>query len=180
MHWGACAGGQIQGVMALDELKFDWSTAVSYMQIGSDWLHKVTLLHVAASLPSNTILEYMMDNNHVIDINAVTDDGRTALWIAVWLKRFDNVISLLKAGANGTITESKFSESPSHIAAKHGDVQVISALLEHGCDSSVVDISGLTPALRAEACGHATAASMLAGHAAEPGQSLSFDLGKFA
>ncbi len=63
-------------------------------------------------------------------------------------------------------------ETPIGLAAERGLLQTVDDLLAAGADPSIADNQGRTPAMLAEAAGHAEAASLLKAGAAQTGAKL--------
>jgi len=78
-----------------------------------------------------------------IDINAVGEDGNTALMLAASLAKIDIVKALLDAGADVNVKNKKHN-TVLIIAAWHGRVNMVEALLAKGADVSVKDKYGNT------------------------------------
>ncbi len=69
----------------------------------------------------------------------------TALHSAVDLGRRPIVRMLLRAGAPIDATEGTFRKTPLHLAARNGDMMLVSLLLDHGGDPNTFDASSWTP-----------------------------------
>ncbi len=78
-----------------------------------------------------------------IDINAVDEDGNTALMLAASLAKIDIVKALLNAGADVNMKNKKHN-TVLIIAAWHGQINMVVALLAKGADVSVKDKYGNT------------------------------------
>lgn len=125
-----------------------------------------TLLHAAAMGSHPATVEFLLKHN--AEINVVNKYGETPLYLAVQSKRLENVVILLKAGADFEICSSENGDSPLQVAARRGLPEIIYALVEHGADvNRVIERESLgspsikTPLLRAVEWNEATAVDAL-------------------
>ena len=81
------------------------------------------------------------------DVNAVDDDGDTALYYALSNGDTDIVDLLLDHGANPNISGT--SGNPLHLAADQGWTGVVSSLIRHGADVDAQQAGGLTASMLA-------------------------------
>lgn len=151
----------------LKGLGLDWGAKVR-AKFGRVWFHGATALHIAASL-GNHSLEYILDNGCISDINGVTDAGETALFVASYMGRLDNVSTLLSRNADETILAKYQAYSPLHIAAQQGHEDIVVALFDHGCNVHAKTSLDLTPELVARRSGHLNVAILLEKYAGEEG-----------
>ena len=91
----ACIGGHEATLAALRNTAVDWNRKAE-VTIDSKQVTGATALHIAASLNSS-ILDYLLKEILISDIDSITDDSETALFIATWQKNPRNVVSLLSA-----------------------------------------------------------------------------------
>ncbi|KAL6716642.1 hypothetical protein ACLMJK_006210 [Lecanora helva] len=138
----------------------DWNKRV-IATICSAQCDDVTVLHLAAEQESSTILKFLLSENLMNDINAVTNRGETALFIATLCELSDNVAVLLRYGADTTIKDTYGGESPIHCAASRGDESTIAEFLKYKCDIMTPDRDGLTPEFIALKHGHESVAKLL-------------------
>ena len=103
-----------------------------------------TALHVAAESPERTtgIIEMLLE--YSADLNAVTQEGETALNLAIRQKSEKVVKTLLEHNANCDITP-KDGWRPLLAAVATGDVNIVRLLLEHGVNVNAVNEVGWTP-----------------------------------
>ena len=88
-----------------------------------------TLLHHAAASNQTAIMQYLILSTS-ININAVDNDGNTALHLATINGHSDAIHFLLHSGANDTIL-NRDKDAPLHIATRANNIQVVEAFLEH-------------------------------------------------
>lgn len=79
------------------------------------------------------------------DVNAVAENGATALCSAVLRGDFEIVSALLDSGANPNFAMSENGMTPLHIAAARNDVVATKLLIAAGADVSVRTKDGLLP-----------------------------------
>ena len=91
-----------------------------------------TLLHAAAMEPHPATVEFLLKHN--AEINVVNKFGETPLYLAVQGKHLENVVILLKAGADFTICDGDNGLSPLDVAARRGLPEIIKVLVEHGAN----------------------------------------------
>ena len=118
-------------------------------------------LHLAAGLGSAQVVFFLLDNGLVLDINAVTICGRSALHIAALCNQYRIVGILLHRNADHEIKNLTHGATALHWAAFWGYTNVISTFIDHGCVVEVCDNSGLTPVLTALRRGHDKIARVL-------------------
>lgn len=82
-----------------------------------------------------------------VDVNAVTEDGRTALTLAAGRAKPELVRHLLTAGADATAREGRIS--PLAEAVRGGSLESAKLLIEAGADPSRPDTGGKTPLILA-------------------------------
>ena len=138
----ALEGGDVGVVYALRRCKLDWG-AKGEMLIHGKMLRDVTALHLAAKNRDSMLLEYLIDEKLISDIDCVTGDRITPLYIAVWSALPRNVDVLLLNGANANIMVDRGRESPLHMAARAGYQEIVSGFLRHGCDVTIPRGDGL-------------------------------------
>jgi len=80
------------------------------------------------------------------------NDMSEALRQAVERGHIDRVVDLLKRGAPSVLDQE--GQTPLHIAASAGHIQLVDALIQAGCDVTVQDFTGHTALQRAAAEGH--------------------------
>ncbi len=137
----ALEGGHVEVVYALRHCKLDWG-AKGEMSIHGKMLQDVTALHLAAKHEDSMLLEYLIDEKLISDIDCVTRDRATPLYIAAWSGQPRNVAVLLTQKADPHVLTG-YGESPLHIVARFGDRETISEFLRHGCDVTIPHRDGL-------------------------------------
>lgn len=84
-----------------------------------------------------------------IDINATDSFMYTALWTALYHKKKDMIIYLLKNGANPNMKNGKDQAAGLHLVAKGSDIPLAELLVQHGADINIQDEKGSTPLMAA-------------------------------
>ncbi len=160
----ACESGDVDVLPILKSLSLDW-TATVRAKIGRRWLSDVTALHIAASREDPRILKFILDNECVPNIDSTAQSTSTALFVASYMGRKQNVTLLLFRDADATIRESSspLARSPLHVAAELGHTEVAMAFVNHGCDTLIKDRLSLTPELIARRGKHLELANLLKG-----------------
>jgi hypothetical protein len=79
------------------------------------------------------------------DLNQLSDDGRSALFIAAASGQAQAVTALLEHGATASLGENRSGRTPLHAAALSNDGPTIAALLQKGAKLSAADNDGNTP-----------------------------------
>lgn len=103
-----------------------------------------TALHVAAESPESNTDTVEMLLEYDIDLNAVTQEGETALNLGIRRKSEDFVKILLKNGADCEIAPND-GWRPFLAAVATGDVNMVKLLLDHGVNVNTVNETGWTP-----------------------------------
>lgn len=119
----------------------------------------VTALHLAAGRNSFA-LGFLLDNDLICDINHVTDQQETALYVAVLYGIPRNVDLLLEAHADTTLSSSD-GYLPLHLAAYHGAMEIVKIFARRGANLLLQDNSGFTPELIARKRGYLDVANFL-------------------
>ena len=88
-----------------------------------------TLLHHASASNQTAVMQYLMQSTN-ININAVDNDGNTALHLAAISGHSDAVHLLLQSGANDTILNSNM-DAPLHIIVRANNTQLLKTFLQH-------------------------------------------------
>ena len=154
----ACQSGSEELLYLLKSITTDWDAKIT-AKIHKNWFYDATALHLAASLPGNA-LRFLLTNDLMTDVNSVTQDKETALWMAAFFGISRNVSLLLDKAANDTIRNC-YSEGPVHVAIRCGHLAVVTTFMNKGCDLSLQDGSGFTPQLIARKYGHLDLANIL-------------------
>nr|XP_817112.1 hypothetical protein, conserved [Trypanosoma cruzi]EAN95261.1 hypothetical protein, conserved [Trypanosoma cruzi]PWV10463.1 hypothetical protein C3747_69g112 [Trypanosoma cruzi]RNC56677.1 putative ankyrin repeat family protein [Trypanosoma cruzi] len=123
------------------------------VELGADVMHEDsetgTLLHWAAhSGDINCIGE--MIYGFKIPINVKDAHGGTALFTALFMKKFEAVEFLLEHGADPRVMIEGDKSTPLHIAVEHANTECVKLLLVFGADPHVANTSGETPTSLAE------------------------------
>lgn len=103
---------------------------------------KVTKLHIAAQ--NNDLSALNSAINEGVDLNAVTEDGWTALHFAAFRGYTDVVKALLAAGINVNIQGNFYHRTALHYAADRGYLEVVKELLKKNADTKILDKSEKT------------------------------------
>ena len=164
----ALDGGHMEVIYALRHCKLDWG-AKGEMSINGKTLQDVTALHLAARHEDSTLLEYLINEKLISDIDCVTKDRVTPLYVAVWSEAPQNIAVLLSKNANACVMGD---ESPLHMATRFGDRDKVSQFLQHGCDVTIPNKDGLDCELIALKYGFKDLAQMIAQFAQKQGTCL--------
>ena len=100
------------------------------------------LLYAAKNKDIITV-KNLLAKSEGIDINAVDEDGNTALMLAAFFAKKDIVRALLDAGADVNVKNKK-GNTALIIAAWHGRINMVKLLLAKGVDINVKDKYGNT------------------------------------
>ena len=102
------------------------------------------------------------------NVNAATDYGVTALWLACTNGSPAMVNLLLNAGANANITLQRTGETALMACSRTGDAEAVKALLEHGANPNAKETwRGQTALMWAAEANHLEAARALVEHKAD-------------
>ena len=137
----------------------------------------VTALHIAASregISSSCALEEVLESGLVHDLDAISDEGDTALMFAATIGEVHNVKLLLRKGADANLVNMSCGQSALHIAAANGHREIASLLVCHGCELSAKDLNDLTPAICAYSNGHRKLGSILNSYPSSEGLARSW------
>ena len=154
----ACESGNETLLYSLKKAISNWNARIT-IKINAQWSHNATALHSAAALDGYT-LEFLLENDLISDINSLTHNKETALWIAAFFGISRNVSLLLDVNADDTI-QAWHTESPLHVAIRCGHLEVVNIFINKGCDLLLQDGKGLTPELLARKYGHHDIANVL-------------------
>ena len=139
--------------------------------IKRDHREGVTVLHLAAVLKDESVLEYLLDEDFVKDVNGVTNFKETAVFMAAWNGKARNVALLLSKNGDSAMMVDAIGrgarESAVHIAARHGYISVISEFIKYGCDLKIPDDHGLDSEMIAWKNGRTEVAKMIGRHIRE-------------
>ncbi|HEY3416578.1 MAG TPA: ankyrin repeat domain-containing protein [Armatimonadota bacterium] len=114
----------------------------------------MTPLHFAAYLGDEKLVCELVRRGARINVRDVY--GRTPLYFATSQRHVAAVRALLHAGADpniSTLETFEAREAPLHMAARLGDGEIITLLLAHGADPTMIDDLGRTPAYIAQQLG---------------------------
>lgn len=154
----ACQSGSAELLLSLKRVTTDWNASIT-AKMHNDWSHNATALHLAASL-NGYALEFLLNYDLISNVNSLTHNKETALWIAALFGRSRNVSLLIDKNADDTIG-SYSSEPPLHAAIRLGHVEVVMIFIDRGCNLLLQDGSGLTPELVARKYDHPHIANVL-------------------
>lgn len=131
--------------------------------------------HYAASNDHLVLVKWLLENERA-GLEDTNDVGQTILWFAVAMGHITLVKFLLEAGASLAVISEKpfYSGTPLSVAAKRGDEEMVSLLLEH--DPNLMDeeneddetalIDNETALMMAASSGHAAVVSILLAYGA--------------
>lgn len=154
----ACQSGNERLLYSLKRVMSNWNARIT-TKLHDGWSYNATALHLAASLDGYA-LEFLLANDLISDINSLTHNKETALWIAAYFGISRNVSLLLDENADDTI-QAWHIESPLHVAIRSGRLEVVNIFINKGCDLLLQDGKGLTPELLARKYGHQDLANVL-------------------
>lgn len=121
---------------------------------------RYTPVHVAAMSGNTKAMHAMIANG--ADINAVDEDGRTALMMALFRQQAETSVALVQAGAD-LEARDKRKKNALMFAAEQGVCDAIVAIAKRGADLNAQDRSGSTALMLAVLKGQREAvASLLA------------------
>lgn len=119
-----------------------------------------TSFHIAASIGNVDIVNALYDRDVKPDVNLQTNQGVTALHMAVAKSHYEVVEFLLDNKASVRIKDKK-QQIPLHRAAAIGNLKLIEILCENQSPVDWIDSTGWTPLFHAMAEGHGDAAVLL-------------------
>jgi len=99
------------------------------------------------------------------EVDALSVDGTTALFWAVYQKDLDLVQHLLAGGADPNISNA-YGASPMSVAAEHGDFDIMAALIAAGGAVEAPNQEGQTLLMAVARTGHTDTARLLLDHGA--------------
>jgi ankyrin repeat protein len=104
-------------------------------------------LHVAAAIGNDAALNFLSHNKLIPDMDAITTgvEGYSSLHLATTFNRLSSVSLLTRLGSDINLKAKVDEETALHIAARLGFIEIVSALLEMGCQPNPVDANGMTP-----------------------------------
>uniref|UniRef100_A0A0G4HP08 Uncharacterized protein n=1 Tax=Chromera velia CCMP2878 TaxID=1169474 RepID=A0A0G4HP08_9ALVE len=106
-----------------------------------------TSLHLASKRGDKGMVEQLLTQG--ADVNAKTNDGLTALQVALVGGRLNIVKCLVEAGADVNVEETELKRTALHIFSEHGDWDMVKLLLRKGAAVDATDRHGQTPLHRA-------------------------------
>lgn len=95
------------------------------------------------------------------DVNAVSKQGRTALFVAALSDSSAEIVRLLQAKGADVKTVDAAQMTPLHAATMGNDTETIRLMLAAGLDVNAADIGGYTPLMNAAQNGNVAAVKML-------------------
>ncbi|KAG6916011.1 hypothetical protein DXG01_008821 [Tephrocybe rancida] len=120
LYYGALSGD-------LSIIKYLMEDCKMYTSISNVPLLKTTVLHQGVQSGSLKVIRYLVEE-HLMDVNALDEDGRTVLHMSAKAGRF-NIVRYLVDNCNTEInTEDKFQRTPLHYATQRLDV--VNTILE--------------------------------------------------
>ena len=143
----------------------DWNETANCVIRGSSF-RNVTVLHLAATHDGISMLSFLLDEDLIKDIDGVTEANESALHLAAWVGRPRNVSLLISKKADPTLMTTS-GQSPLHMAAKFGFVNVMKEFMNTGCNLRIPDSDGLDCEMLAWKFGHSRLATMIRRHLSE-------------
>ena len=92
--------------------------------------------------------------DHGVDVNAVDEDGQTALMHACYKRKYRHISMLLDAGADPNLAQTASLMTPLHYACENGNDITTKMLMCGGADPNQVNSEGDTALLVAAGCGN--------------------------
>lgn len=105
------------------------------------------------------IVQELLDSG--ADVNAKSNDNKTALMYAAFNGKVRVVKELLDRGADVNLRSHQLGWTALALAAFHGHIDVVSLLLNRGADAQAEDVSGMTALTWARQKGHEAVATIL-------------------
>lgn len=164
-----CATGELRTLQFLRHTNVDWNKRGKCI-IFSGRSTECSPLHLAAQNQKTEILEYLLEEGLVSDINSLTDDSVTALYIATTYDLPSAVSALLSRNADPNIRSAPDGLLPVQRAAREGKLAVIAVFLRYNCDLGDQDGDGVDCEVLAMLSGHKAAAKMFREHKVEQGK----------
>lgn len=153
LHWAVSFQNEEIVTYLLEHMK---STDLDDLTDESGW----TPFHIACSVGNYTIVEQLYNRDIKPDINLQTNQGTTALHLAVAKSHYSVIELLLENGANLQIKDKK-NQIPLHRAAAIGSMKLVELLCTKGSPVNWQDITGWSPLFHALAEGHGDVAALL-------------------
>jgi ankyrin repeat protein len=141
-------------------LDIDWETSLLDFYVGPYRYIRSNILHLAAANRNSKVLaEFIIKNSLVRDINGLTENGYSPLYLAARFGTYETVTLLLRKGADIEL-EAGGRMRPIHLAVLENTLENVKILLSHGC-LLVADEKGMTPEMYAVQKGFETIADRL-------------------
>ncbi|CDF87824.1 probable Probable 26S proteasome regulatory subunit p28 [Zygosaccharomyces bailii] len=126
-----------------------------------------TPFHIACAVGNLYIVTNLYERHEKPDLNLPTNQGVTALHLAVSKKHTKICEFLLEKGASVRVKDKR-SQLPLHRAAAIGSTSMVDLLCKAGSPINTSDAEGWTPLFHALAEGHGDVAVLLVQHGADP------------
>jgi ankyrin repeat protein len=107
-----------------------------------DQLHWTALHHAAIHGNAPLVAELIHLN---CEVEAETEQGQTALHLAIFAGSLDSVLALLAAGANINKATNFEKTTPLHVACENGWKSICKLLIEKGANIGAINVMHLTP-----------------------------------
>jgi ankyrin repeat protein len=123
-------------------------------------------LHVAAARGNDAAITFINDNNLGSGVNALTTgvEAYSALHLGAIFNHPNTIKLLHKLSADLDLKDTTEGQTALHIAARSGFAEIVTALLEAGCQPNPSDFHGSTPELLAFEHEHYNVATILTRH----------------
>lgn len=167
VHFAASAGREMI-LQLLKETKIEWTGRVRCLALERDF-REASILHIAAANGRESTVEYILNNDLLIDVNVVMEHQVTALLLAAAHGHTRTVSALLSKGADANMADSDLGCSPLIVSSQNGHEEVVRILLAHGCNPRTPNFAGLTAELLALEKGHKLIAKLLREHILKQG-----------
>ena len=130
-----------------------------------DYLHR-TPLYQALCRKNSRLVKCLVDCG--ADVNLYDGLGSTALWHAVDNNDFDIVNTVLKAPNCDIAAKDNLGMTALHVAAVHGNMKILSALMKQGAVVDCQHVQGSTPLFIPCSGGHVLIVKFFLQHGADP------------
>lgn len=160
LHWAVSF--QSEEIVSFLLLKME-DVSVDNYKDESGW----TPFHIACAVGNLYIVNNLYERREKPDLNLQTNQGVTALHLAITKKHINVCEFLLEKGASVRIKDKR-SQLPLHRAAAIGSMGMVEMLCKAGSPLNTPDVEGWTPLFQALAEGHGDVAVLLVKYGADP------------
>jgi ankyrin repeat protein len=170
-HFAMCASGNgVRDLLLPYNVDWTLNTAIYYSCSKASHLRfepkGLLPLHMAAAGGNNSAINFLNDNNLVPSMDATTgrDGHYSSLHLAVIFNRLSTVKLLKTLGADLDLKDHNEEQTALHHAAQLGFAEIVTSLLDAGCQPNPVDVNGMTPESLALENGHEAVTAVISRH----------------